>query len=144
MSSTANPVSDIVKTLELDTSPDRVWEAISDPARLAEWFPNSVDIESVSPGSQGWFVWDNHGRYRFEIEEVRAPEHLVWRWANDPEKELEATLTTRVEWRVEARPQGGTRLIVRETGFQTEEYRAGNDEGWDKELGELVQLLAGG
>jgi hypothetical protein len=31
---------------------------------------------------------------------------------------------------------------LRESGFGTESLRAGNDEGWDKELGELVVFLA--
>ena len=142
MSSVPNSVPAGVKTLELDASPERVWEAIAHPLQLGTWFPNTVEIESMSPGNRGWFVWENHGRYRFEVEELRAPELLVWRWANDPELELEETLTTRVEWHLVARPEGGTRLELREAGFKTEEYRAGNDEGWDKELGELVEMLS--
>jgi hypothetical protein len=34
-------------------------------------------------------------------------------------------------------------LTVRESGFETDEYRAGNDRGWESELGELVDLLGG-
>lgn len=144
MSDPTNAILDITKTLEFDASPERVWEAISDPEQLGEWFPTAVEIDSFSPGNRGWLIWENHGRYRFEVEEIRAPDYLVWRWANDPEKELEETLTTRVEWHIEARPDGGSRLDLRESGFETEKYRAGNDEGWDKELGELVDLLAAG
>lgn len=132
----------ITKDLELDASLERVWGAITDPAQLGSWFPNRVEIESMSPGNRGWFVWDDHGRYRFEVEEVEVHVRLVWRWANDPEKDLEEALTTRVEWRLEARSAGGTRLQIRESGFKSEEYRAGNDKGWDKELAELVELLA--
>jgi uncharacterized protein YndB with AHSA1/START domain len=142
MSSPVNTVPDITKTLELEASLERVWEAIADPVQLSAWFPNKVEIASMTPGSRGWLIWENHGRYRFEVEEVRAPDHLVWRWANDPEKELEDTLTTRVVWRLAPRVPGGTRLELIESGFETEEYRSGNDEGWDKELGELVELLA--
>ena len=141
MAPDTNASPDITKTLELDASPDRVWDAITDSVQLGSWFPNTVEIESMSPGNRGWFIWEDHGRYRFEVEEVTPPERFVWRWANDPEKELEETLTTLVEWSLEARPEGGTRLQVRESGFETEEYRAGNDKGWDSELGELVELL---
>ena len=137
-----NEIPAITKDLELDASLERVWSAITDPAQLGSWFPNSVEIESMSPGNRGWFVWDDHGRYRFEVEEIEVQVRLVWRWANDPEKDLEETLTTRVEWRLEARSEGGTRLQVRESGSKSEEYRAGNDKGWDKELTELVELLA--
>jgi len=142
MSPDTNAIPDITKTLEFDASPERVWDALTDPVQLGSWFPNTVEIESMSPGNRGWFIWEDHGRYRFEVEEIAPRERFVWRWANDPEKELEDTLTTRVEWRLEVRPEGGTRLKVRESGFETEEYRAGNVKGWDHELGELVELLA--
>jgi len=137
MSPDTNAIPDITKTLEFDASPERVWDALTDPVQLGSWFPNTVEIESMSPGNRGWFIWEDHGRYRFEVEEIAPRERFVWRWANDPEKELEDTLTTRVEWRLEVRPEGGTRLKVRESGFETEEYRAGNVKGWDHELGEL-------
>jgi uncharacterized protein YndB with AHSA1/START domain len=142
MSPGKSEVPVITKVLDLDASPQRVWDAITDPAQIASWFPNSVEIESMSPGNRGWFVWENHGRFRFEVEEITAPEHLIWRWAHDPGKELEETPNTRVEWRLVPRAGGGTRLELRESGFISEEYRAGNDEGWDKELGELVEMLA--
>lgn len=138
-----NTIPDITKTLELQASPEHVWSAITEPSQLGWWFPDTVEIESMSPGRRGWFIWEDHGRYRFEVEEIAPPARFVWRWANDPEKELEDTLTTRVEWQLEARTNGGTRLVVRESGFETEGYRAGNDRGWDSELGELVELLGG-
>ena len=60
----------ITKDLELDASLERVWSAITDPAQLGSWFPNRVEIESMSPGNRGWFVWDDHGMY---ITVVAAP-----------------------------------------------------------------------
>jgi len=141
MSPDTNAIPDIIKTLEFDTSPEHVWAAITDPVQLGWWFPDTVEIESMRPGNRGWFIWEDHGRYRFEVEAIEPHELFAWRWANDSENELEETLTTLVEWRVEARADGGTRLIVRESGFETDEYRAGNDKGWDHELGELVELL---
>ena len=32
-------------------------------------------------------------------------------------------------------------MRLKETGFKNEEYAAGNDAGWNAELGELLQLL---
>ena len=143
MSLDTTPIPDIIKTLDLDVSPEHVWATITDPVQLGWWFPDMVEIESMSPGNRGWLIWEDHGRYRFEVEEIEPHELFVWRWANDSGNELEETLTTLVEWRIEARSEGGTRLRVRESGFQTEEYRAGNDRGWDHELGELTELLGG-
>lgn len=142
MTAVTNDALVVRKSLEFDAPPERVWAALTEPEQLATWFPDAVEIESVSPGNRGWFVWNEHGRYAFEVVELEAPHHLVWRWARDKETELDDGPTTRVEWQVDARPGGGTVLEVRETGFSSEEYRRGNDEGWDKELGELVELLA--
>ena len=67
---------------------------------------------------------------------------LAWRWARDPDVELDETPTTLVTWELTPRPDGGTTLELTETGFATEELRQGNDRGWDAELAELVELLA--
>lgn len=131
----------VTKTLQLDADPERVWAAISDPAQLAMWFPDRVEIAAIEPGEKGWFVWNEHGRYAFEVVEVDVGRRLVWRWARDPEQTLEQTPTTLVEWHVRAAAGGGTTLRVHESGFETEHYRAGNDTGWDQELAELQALL---
>jgi hypothetical protein len=39
------------------------------------------------------------------------------------------------------RHDGGTTLVVRESGFLTDKHRAGNVEGWDAETAELVAYL---
>ena len=101
-----------------------------------------VEIDAFEPGHRGVFQWNHHGRYAFEVEEVDAPELLVWRWAKDPDVALDDTASTVVEWRLSRRADGGTVLNLRESGFGTEELRQGNDDGWDKELGELADYLA--
>jgi uncharacterized protein YndB with AHSA1/START domain len=135
---TTDRVADVTKTLEMAAEPAAVWEAITQPAALGSWFPDRVEIEDMTPGTRGWFVWEQHGRYAFEIVDVEEGRRLVWRWAQDADKELEETGTTLVEWVLEPRPGGGTMLRLRESGFPTAEYRGGNDEGWDKELGHLL------
>jgi hypothetical protein len=42
----------------------------------------------------------------------------------------------------ETRPDGGTTLRLRESGFLTDLHHRQNTEGWDEELGELRELLA--
>lgn len=132
----------ITKRLELQSSPDRVWEAISDPKQISQWFPDLVDIPEMGAGSRGYFVWNDHGRYAFEVELFEPRHRIAWRWARDADVELDATPTTLVTFEVTAGADGGSVLELRETGFGTEELRQGNDRGWDKELGELVDFLA--
>ena len=135
---------EVVKTLVLAASPARVWKALTDPAELVRWFPDERADVVAEPGKEGHWVWKNHGSYAVRFEVVDPPGRLVWSWARDPDVPLEETVITTVEFRLEANPDGGTTLSVRESGFVREQDRAGNDSGWDKELGELVELLQHG
>src|SRR3954452_21270291 len=38
--------------------PDEVWEALTEPERLEEWFANDVELD-VRPGGEGVFRWDD-------------------------------------------------------------------------------------
>lgn len=131
----------IEKTLELNAPVDRVWRALTEPSELARWFPDRVEQAGVALGADGRFVWEQHGRFAFRLEALEPPNRLVWRWARDPETSLEDGVTTEVEWVLEARPDGGTTLRLRESGFQRREHHESNNKGWDAELGELVELL---
>jgi uncharacterized protein YndB with AHSA1/START domain len=142
MESAAKPL-EVIKHIDLAAPVDRVWAAITDPAQLASWFPEAIDVGTMAAGSRGWFTWQAYGRFAFEVETMERPRRLVWRWSHDPGRELDAGPTTRAEFTLETRPGGGTRLTVRETGFLTDKHRQENDGGWDHELGELTAYLAG-
>lgn len=134
-------MSDVVeKTLQLAADPERVWRALTDPAELGHWFPDETDLEP-RVGGEGWFDWAAHGKYAVRIEAMDAPRRLVWSWARDAGVKLEVGPRTTVEWTLERRPDGGTTLNLRESGFTAPEYRESNDAGWDSELGELVGYL---
>ncbi|HEX2221785.1 MAG TPA: SRPBCC domain-containing protein [Candidatus Limnocylindria bacterium] len=134
-------IAAIERTLEVKAAPERVWRAISDPDELARWFPQRADWE-LRPGGRGTFFWEGHGDFEIRVEAVEPGRYLAWRWGDETVASLDdPARTTLVEWWIEARPDGGTRLRLRESGFSTPERRAGNDEGWTEELGELAALL---
>ncbi len=130
----------VEKTIALNATPERVWRAITEADEISAWFPESIQWDARVGGS-GWFGWENHGRYAVTIEAFEPPRYMAWRWARESGKPLAETDTTLVEWTLSARDGGGTTLHLRESGFRTEEYRSGNDSGWDAELRELVELL---
>ena len=132
----------VEKVLELEARIERVWRAITDPAELARWFGDEAEID-LGPGGDAAMIWDQHGRYSMRIEEVDAPRRLVWSWVHEPGVAVDDAPATRVEWKLTPWEGGGTTLHLRETGFRTELHRGQNDEGWDAELGELSDLLAG-
>lgn len=134
-------MSDVVeKTLRLAASPERVWKALTDPEELRRWFPEEAELEP-RPGGSGWFGWSDHGKFAVRIEEVEAPERLVWTWARDPDVALDEGHRSTVEWILTRRDDGGTTLRVRESGFSDRKHREQNDARWDHELEELAQHL---
>jgi uncharacterized protein YndB with AHSA1/START domain len=136
-------IGTVEKTLKFAASPERVWRAITDPDELSRWFPDRVDGGELQPGVEGGWLWEDHGRYAFQVEVMDPPKRLVWRWARDADTALEDGVTTTVEWLLEPTPDGGTVLRLRESGFALEKDRDVNDGGWDAELSELVALLDG-
>lgn len=133
----------IEKTLELDAPPERVWRALTEPAELAAWFGDTAELE-LRPGGGGWFGWDSHGRFAVRVETVDPPHRLAWRWCNKPDSPIDEGPSTLVEWRLTARPGGGTRLELRESGFETPRHWQENTQGWTSELTELVTHLETG
>ena len=135
-----NEALEIVRILDFDASPTRVWSAITDPQELSQWFPDRAELELV-PGSRGSFTWENHGTFPVDVLEVDPPKRLVWRWPGNDERTIDE-YSTKVEWELTAREDGGTTLRVRETGFDSEKHHGENTSGWTHELGELVEYLA--
>ena len=131
----------VERTVEFAASVDRVWRAITDADELSKWFGDQTEIELV-PGSEGAMTWENHGRYAFKVEVVEPPRRLVWSWVHEPGVAFRDAPSTRVEWELSPRPEGGTALFLRESGFLTDLHHEQNTGGWTEELAELVELLA--
>ncbi len=134
----------IERTLEFKAPLERIWTAITDAGELAAWFPNNGASFEPTPGFIGWFDWDIEecsGRYAVEVVEVEPMQRISWRWARQPDVSIQDADTTLVEWRLESLPNGGTRLHMLESGFQRDQDRADNVEGWQQELGELQDYL---
>lgn len=130
----------VEKTLELDSPMERVWEAITDPGHLAQWFGDEAELD-LRPGGDGAMTWENHGRYAMRVDSVEPPTRLVWSWVHEPDVPFEEAPATTVEWTLTQRPDGGTTLYLKETGFLSDKHCGENDGGWDQELGHLVTLL---
>jgi uncharacterized protein YndB with AHSA1/START domain len=131
----------IEKKLELQQSPATVWSALTDPAQVATWFGETASFEARA-GGEGYFGWQSHGRFAMRIEAFEPPRRLVWRWGREADRSLAETHSTVVEWTLLAREDGGTTLLLKESGFATEQSHQENTAGWNHELDELVEYLA--
>lgn len=63
----------------LPASPEAVWEAITAPDQLPQWFGADVEFE-LTPGGQATFRGHDGDRRRGVVEEVDPPRRLVFRW----------------------------------------------------------------
>jgi uncharacterized protein YndB with AHSA1/START domain len=94
---------EVTREIVFPDSPDEVWEALTDPEQLEEWFANDVELD-VREGGDGVFRWDDGEERRAKVLVVEPGERLVFDWAD--EGEVEFTLEEVEE---------GTRLLVRES-----------------------------
>jgi len=128
---------------------DVVWAVVTELEHVSGWFSDSVELD-LRPGGEMALHWNGHGTVRGRVERVEAPQLFSFRWVvGQPGHELIDESSTLVEFRLS--PEGdSTRLTVVETGFSdlagTEDENRGHFEdhqqGWNKELGELVDYLA--
>jgi uncharacterized protein YndB with AHSA1/START domain len=94
---------EVVREIVFPAAPDEVWEALTEPDQLEEWFANDVELDAT-PGGAGLFRWDDGEERRATVLVAEPGERLVLDW--DEEGEVEFTLEE---------VEDGTRLLVRET-----------------------------
>jgi uncharacterized protein YndB with AHSA1/START domain len=104
-------VTEIRLDVELAHPPERVWRAIAESARLAEWFlPNDLRPVTgfrfhIEPAGEAGFI----DPIEAEILEIDPPRRLAMRWLA-PELDARVSMTL-------ARVAGGCRLTLRQSGF---------------------------
>ena len=94
---------EIEREIVVPESPAEVWEALTEPERLEEWFATEVELDA-RPGGSGVFRWGDGEEQRATVREVEPEERLVLDWDDGGEVVLE----------LEEVPDG-TRLRVVET-----------------------------
>ena len=101
----------IEREVVLPASPDEVWEALTEPERLEEWFATEVELDP-RPGGEGVFRWGDGEERRAIVREAEPGERLVLDWDDAGEVVLELEEVdggTRVHV-VESAPDFGTAL----------------------------------
>jgi uncharacterized protein YndB with AHSA1/START domain len=94
---------EIERDIVFPASPAEVWEALTEPERLEEWFASEVSLDA-RPGGKGIFRWGDGDERRAVVRELEPEERLVLDWEDDGQVILELEEV-----------DGGTRVHVVET-----------------------------
>ena len=140
----------IEREIHIDATPEVVFEVVSSPDHLRQWWPDDARFEPT-PGSAGEIVFGDpaRGTVGFTVVDVRPPHRFSFRWthrAGEVAEEGNSLLVT-----FDLRPSGsGTLLTMTETGFRErgweiavleQQYRE-HVAGWDHFLPRLAPYVA--
>ena len=126
----------IERELHIDAPPEVVFDVISRPEHIRDWWNAETEIEPVA-GSAGELVWDDDMTAQITVVEADPPRRFSFRWT-------QASLLAIFD----LTPSGdGTRLRLTETGFREQGWElakleeAYNDhvEGWERYLPRLAE-----
>lgn len=119
--------------------PERVWQALTDPALLRSWLMENDFRAELGHRFQfraapapGW-----SGVTNCEVIALEPLRRLAYRWGDGTESDI--GLRTVVTWTLTPRRDGGTRLRLEQSGFRPEDARAyqGASAGWQHMLDQL-------
>ena len=139
----------IEREIHVDASPDVVFEVVSQPEHVAEWWTDDASFE-VKSGAVGEFVFgDRVDVFVMSVVKVEPPRLFSFRWCYADNKVDENSLLVTFELTPDG---GGTRIRLVETGFREmgwelahlEAAYQDHVEGWDifvPRLGEYVARL---
>lgn len=109
-------IDDVAVRREVVLPVDRetAWKALSDPAELAGWLADEVELR-IEEGEFGWLRWDSGEVREAWVEEVVPERRLVLRWSERApgQADGEASQETLVELVLDD-VADGTRLVVLE------------------------------
>lgn len=111
----------IERELHVDASPEVVFDVVSSPEHVREWWPDEADYP-VLPGGAGRIAFGGQW-VQFTVVDAVPPQLFSFRWAYAAGEQAAPGNSFLVVFELE--PAGtGTRLRMTETGFR--------ERGWDE------------
>lgn len=138
----------IERELHIQASPEVVYEVVSRPEHIREWWPDEADLEPVL-GATGTITFGEDAVQSLTVVEADPPHRFAFRWvyADEPPTPTNSLLVV-----FDLAPSGGgTLLRFSETGFRERGWEAAVLEeayhdhvrGWGLFLPRLVQYADG-
>src|SRR6476660_7786337 len=69
----------VEREIVVPEEPAEVWESLTDPERLEEWFASDVELDA-RPGGEGVFRWGDGDERAAVVRELEEAERLVLDW----------------------------------------------------------------
>ncbi|GIJ81306.1 Uncharacterized conserved protein YndB, AHSA1/START domain [Micromonospora phaseoli] len=143
----------IEREIRVDATPEVVYEVVSRPEHLRQWWPDEAEFQPV-PGATGVISFGDNATPDPHVEpltvvEADPPRRFSFRWVYDAASA--ATPTNSLLVTFDLVPSGaGTLLRLTETGFRErgweaavlEEHYRDHVNGWDHFLPRLVTYVA--
>lgn len=143
----------IIKVVELNAQPARVWRALTDHEEFGAWFRVKLD-QPFSEGelSTGRMTFPGYENlpWRAQVERMEEEQLFSFRWHDyddDSKVPIEEQPTMLVEFQLEQTPDG-TRLTITESGFSALsnprrlEVLRENTKGWDIQADNIAAHIA--
>lgn len=146
----------ITRDILIKAFPETVYDVVSRPEHLAEWFSDEADLEPV-PHSRGVLTWrdkQTNETTTVEVTVVSAdrPHLFAFSWVSPERQRATPTATdgVLVEFRITAEPDG-TRLVVSESGLDAVDwddtakaaYASEHTTGWEHFLPQICSYAEG-
>ena len=126
---------DVRKTIIIDSSPEVIFKAITDPQELTQWFPDQAVFEPSIGGKVSFDFSETKSdkgggcKVRGTIVEFIPNKKISYTWEriDEPSKNTKTVVT----WEVEKIEDDGTRVNLKHTGFTSTDISKEHDEGWN-------------
>jgi uncharacterized protein YndB with AHSA1/START domain len=135
----------IEREIYIEATPEVVYQVISTPEHLRQWWPDEAEIEPV-PGAAGTVTFGGGAKVApLTVLEADPPRRFSFHWAYDAASPRPLTVTFDL-----VPSDTGTLLRFSETGFREkgweaavlEEWYRDHAQGWDHFLPRLVTYVA--
>ena len=141
----------IEREFYVEATPEIVFEVVSDPTHVAQWWPDEARYETVvgSPGEILFAHVDGEKVEALTVVELQPPTRFSFRWTHPAEEEAVEGNSLLVTFELVAHGEG-TLVRFRETGFRERGWEAAVLEatyqdhvrGWDFFLPRLASYAA--
>jgi uncharacterized protein YndB with AHSA1/START domain len=157
MSAVDTEYGSIEREIHIEASPDIVYQVVSRPEYIQQWWDTQVTLADPTPGTVGELAFSDGTNPRafvepFTVVEADPPRRFAFRWIAEGEDPAPGN-SLLVTFDIEATGSGST-LRMSETGFREKGWEAAvieqtyNDhcQGWDgsiPRIGPCAERLAG-